>query len=632
MPIRIHSLSTTSGFLEHSSISFAVGLTCIIGARGTCKSTIVESIRFAFDCGADRISRLVADSDRRSTHETGSVGMIRATLRAGTVRCDIVETTSEGDAVSLTLEREIDTHPRIYRERIKEHLDASLLTKVEIYSQGDLQQIAEHDLLRLELIDRPNKAQIEELRRQREEAAQELRRIGPELKNIRAAVETRRTELRGLQELESQLSQVQQLRPQLSAELDSHHNEYLRRKTTLEQLRHAVTLRGRMLSMSLSAVSARTDFDRTVQQLRASGAEHIENSLSEFAETTRTFDDLCRQLEVRQAVDVATLVAHIGEQFEQSNATYYRLRREEQAVSENLRQEDALKHQIAGLQRVQKDMEGLSRRQETAVARRLALRRALQEIGEQIYELRLNEADEINRQHGGIIQLTLEAGAQSVEYAAKIASLLQGSRIRTQEEVARELASRLAPAELVDLVEDSDARRLASLLGRDHAQMARVVTHLMDHPGLHELEGIVFEDRLEITMFDRGVAKPVNELSKGQKATALLPLILRDADYPLIFDQPEDDLDNSFIYNTLVDRIRDLKKRRQVIFVTHNANIPVLGEADRVIVMRMSSPISADAPSTGTVEERKEDILTFLEGGADAFRRRHERYAALLER
>jgi energy-coupling factor transporter ATP-binding protein EcfA2 len=131
-------------------------------------------------------------------------------------------------------------------------------------------------------------------------------------------------------------------------------------------------------------------------------------------------------------------------------------------------------------------------------------------------------------------------------------------------------------------------------------------------------------------MFDHDVPKPINQLSKGQVATALLPLILRPAPYPLIFDQPEDDLDNSFIFETLVSSLRHLKADRQLIFVTHNANIPVLGEADDVIVMEMATPRTARAPDHGSVDEMKEQILRLLEGGAEAFRSRQQRYHSLL--
>ena len=160
--------------------------------------------------------------------------------------------------------------------------------------------------------------------------------------------------------------------------------------------------------------------------------------------------------------------------------------------------------------------------------------------------------------------------------------------------------------------------------------MARLVSFLLDNQDLYLLEGVVFDDRLEITLYDGEVPKPVGQLSKGQVATALLPLILRPAGYPLVFDQPEDDLDNSFIYSNLVEHIRRLKAQRQLIFVTHNANIPVLGEADSVVVMKMESPVRAGPPLCGTVDNVKQHILNLLEGGAEAFKRRQQKYQELL--
>jgi hypothetical protein len=67
-----------------------------------------------------------------------------------------------------------------------------------------------------------------------------------------------------------------------------------------------------------------------------------------------------------------------------------------------------------------------------------------------------------------------------------------------------------------------------------------------------------------------------------------------------------------------------------MIFITHNANIPVLGDADKVVVMNMSDPLTAAPARTGTVDERKQDILDLLEGGREAFEERQKRYGVLL--
>ena len=160
--------------------------------------------------------------------------------------------------------------------------------------------------------------------------------------------------------------------------------------------------------------------------------------------------------------------------------------------------------------------------------------------------------------------------------------------------------------------------------------MTRVIAQLSDHPDLYELETEPPANRLEVTFFDDGEPKSVETLSKGQRATALLPIVLRPLPYPLLFDQPEDDLDNSFIFQSLVATISHLKSDRQLIFVTHNANIPVLGAAEKVVVMRMENPKQAAVALTGSVDDRKREILELLEGGAEAFAERERYYFELL--
>lgn len=74
------------------------------------------------------------------------------------------------------------------------------------------------------------------------------------------------------------------------------------------------------------------------------------------------------------------------------------------------------------------------------------------------------------------------------------------------------------------------------------------------------------------------------DLLKGQRATALLLLLLgASTNAPLVIDQPEDDLDKRFVYDGIVTNLRSLKGKRQIIASTHNANVPVLGDAELIV-------------------------------------------------
>ena len=125
----------------------------------------------------------------------------------------------------------------------------------------------------------------------------------------------------------------------------------------------------------------------------------------------------------------------------------------------------------------------------------------------------------------------------------------------------------------------------------------------------------------------------LEDLSAGQKATAVLLLLLLESDAPLIVDQPEDDLDNRFITEGVVPKMREKKRRRQFVFSTHNANIPVLGDAELILGLTAAGeavegkagiePEHVGSIDTGPVRDLVEDIL---EGGKDAFETRRLKY------
>ncbi|MGD0960986.1 MAG: TrlF family AAA-like ATPase [Methylomonas sp.] len=117
--------------------------------------------------------------------------------------------------------------------------------------------------------------------------------------------------------------------------------------------------------------------------------------------------------------------------------------------------------------------------------------------------------------------------------------------------------------------------------------------------------------------------------SRGQRASALILFVLSQRDNDVvIIDQPEDDLDNQTIYDDVIKLIRALKPETQFIFATHNANIPVLGDAEQVIACSyLDERISTVSGSIDRAEIQKH-IVGIMEGGAEAFERRMQVYEA----
>jgi hypothetical protein len=127
--------------------------------------------------------------------------------------------------------------------------------------------------------------------------------------------------------------------------------------------------------------------------------------------------------------------------------------------------------------------------------------------------------------------------------------------------------------------------------------------------------------------------RKLDQLSTGQKATALLYLLLLEAEGPLVLDQPEDNLDNRFISEGVVPKIRSEKRRRQFVFSTHNANIPVLGDAELIVAMQaVGEPGDghAEVPPEhmGAIDKKTVATLVeeILEGGKEAFEMRRLKY------
>jgi hypothetical protein len=122
--------------------------------------------------------------------------------------------------------------------------------------------------------------------------------------------------------------------------------------------------------------------------------------------------------------------------------------------------------------------------------------------------------------------------------------------------------------------------------------------------------------------------KDLNKISVGQKGTVYLKMMLATEAFskPIIFDQPEDDLDNEFIMQNLISLFKELKQYRQVIIVTHNANLVVNADAEQVIV---ASNIDGELNYvSGSLENQliNSKICQILEGGEVAFEKRRRKY------
>lgn len=137
------------------------------------------------------------------------------------------------------------------------------------------------------------------------------------------------------------------------------------------------------------------------------------------------------------------------------------------------------------------------------------------------------------------------------------------------------------------------------------------------------------EDGLRIEYSPKGNGREFRSISQGspgQRSAAMLAFFLAFGGEPIVLDQPEDDLDNQLIYELLVHQLRERKRERQIIVVTHNPNIVVNGDAEMIHVFDSTRGQCLVAEKGSLQESRvRQEVCRVMEGGNEAFDRRYRR-------
>jgi ABC-type lipoprotein export system ATPase subunit len=183
---------------------------------------------------------------------------------------------------------------------------------------------------------------------------------------------------------------------------------------------------------------------------------------------------------------------------------------------------------------------------------------------------------------------------------------------------------RLAPEILLEKLEADQLHEL----GMSEA-VQETFRETLTTPRRRELAALRCPDRYSLELrLDDATYRPLEALSGGQRVSVLLSLLLETVDRrPLVIDQPEDELDNRFLWETVLPALKKLKGQRQVIVATHNANIVVNGDADMVIQLEATANHGHVAVS-GAIEQPavRTAIVRTVDGGDDAFRLRRVKY------
>jgi len=619
----VEKIEISGGFLPGLSINVPPGLTCIIGARGSGKSTLAEAVRFAL-CGL-------------SSAPKPSVDLIHANLAGGA----LVTITALADASNrYSIKRGVKQNPVLLtadgRAINTVDLDRGTFLPLDAYSSLEIEAIAD------EVLGQKRRNLLDELRSEQMRSIQLS--LGESTRALEANADRIRTAQRTVQDLTEQIEELGDVRVRLSAiaPSDRESGADFGRLTRQQQLNQREI--AKLDSAERDLKTLEQSLDRLRGEAQGVFAARLVEEQSANVETLRTYDDRLKaslapvekqisaiHTRIRDAKGtLAQARERIAEIHTGHAGELTKLTALNQAASEQARMRASLEQQVARLEALEQQRAEQNSELKALLDRRKALKTDHILMRDQISTMRDEVASELQHEAGERVRIRVMRNADHLAYQEMLVEGLKGARVRNQNEIIATLMQ-LRPEQLAQMIQSNDLESFEELTRFGSERSRKILDSFREAVDPLALEVTAIEDRigieLNVSTSGRPHFKDASDLSRGQKCTALLPILLARRDNPLIIDQPEDNLDNHFIFETVVNAVRRLKKRRQMIFITHNANIPVLAEAELVLVMNSDGRVGV-VEKSGTVDECREQIIDLLEGGREAFELRSKRYAS----
>jgi hypothetical protein len=250
------------------------------------------------------------------------------------------------------------------------------------------------------------------------------------------------------------------------------------------------------------------------------------------------------------------------------------------------------------------------------------------------YETRKGKFDQLTQASEGKIRLTLTHATNRETYANALVDLWKGSGTGTiSAPNRRKVADTVAPRVLGDIIINRDVDRLAEISGLTPAMAERAMDKLWAYDDFSEVlqvQHAFYPEDTPIIEFNKGndVFAELNELSVGQKCTALLIIALCDGTMPVLIDQPEDALDIASVWEDIAKKLRRGKYSRQFILTTHNSSLAVGGDSDNFMVLHPQSGERARVSVHGAIDRKdvRSAVIDHLEGGPEPYKLRQQKY------
>lgn len=619
---RLVAVKWEGGFLDGLSISLSEDLNVLIGGPGSGKSTVIESLRYALEVDPTG-SRAEQDHEELIRNVVGTGATISILVRH-----------PRPSPTSYVIERTVPNPAVVRKADGGAHMElvpADLLPRPEIFSQHEVSEIAGDPQLRTALLERFR--QLDGNRaRTLEDLADELTTNRRSILDIDEEVGRYDERLGALPRIEETLERYRKagVEDQLSdqSRLVSERQLLTEAADNLEPIAQLVEELEAALPPEAIPKPAKedgrvaADLARNLNQALATRGKEAQRALKVVAKAIEGAEGEISGLE-------ETWQKREEKVNRKLNKTLAKLKREEIDGEEFIQ----LRGQIAELHPLERKREDCLKRRAKLVTKREKLLIAREKaIAAELRDLE-KAAKRANRSLGGRVQVSVEAEANRDALRDLVAKAVSG---RIKDAVDNIIAKgSVSPRALAKQIRQGE-QALTAAYGITAAQAKKLAE--IGEEFLMEIEELQFptETTIELNLARNQEPerwRPLERLSKGQKATAILLLLLLESEGPLIVDQPEDDLDNVFISEDVVPSVRSEKRVRQFLFATHNANIPVLGDAELIVGLSATgeagdgqAEIKDKSIGSIDIESVRTLVEDRLEGGHDAFELRRQKY------
>lgn len=612
---RLLGLQLFGGFVDGGCYRFSPNLNCFIGGRGTGKSTVAQALGYAVGAHtAFERDDNCADSTVVLCEDANGVRYRYERQRGG----------------SWTVEAE-DQHGK--------RIEFKGTFRVEFYKQGHLSEVAKDPMKNPELLQDflDQHLELSDARAEEDALIQELEHNSAQLKPLEAGalqIDVKQKQALDIDQKlkaaeEGKLKDVAAAQGQVGAEkafvgtLEGLAKEY-GLGINLDVLKRdykALRKTAGDFTTDTTTAAAFASAEGVIADLNAWLVEEEKRIDARLALAARALTNALKPVPGRHQKWDERISAKIDELRRQglsgNLAQLSALVAQRRQLTSDLTKRNAQKSQLAG-----------------ARAKRSDLLKKLAAVRDTLTSRRKAQVAEINSAFKKTIDdysvyLFYRAGGIKAEFVQLVSEVMSGSFM--QDKDIEKLCTSVAPLELARRIQAEDVATIGALGDIGSKWAAEIVRRFRALEHLHRLEVAPQPPAPVIKVLTKTKPQkdiPIAQLSDGQKHTILLTIaLLAESNDPLIIDQPEDDLDNAFIFSSVVRTLRYIKERRQVFIVTHNANIAVLGDSEIIFPMRRDGGIGKTY-ERGAIDraETKRAVQDVLEGGRAAFLRRKAIY------